>query len=307
MQWRYINSVRQFVKQPEFKQMIVAATLCVSLIGCSGPSVRPGADGPPIGGPAALDKTPDAIPRAEPLSKYGNPVSYEVFGEKYFVLPDSRGYKQRGRASWYGRKFHGKRTSSGEPYDMYGMTAAHRTLPLPTYVRVTNLDNGRQVVVRVNDRGPFHSNRIIDLSYTAAVKLDIIRHGTGRVEVEALDPATPPGTTAKKPAEHMPVALESRPIVSAQPPAPAEPEKAVIKEAPRTEYYLQAGAFSNKTNALKLIDRLKQAGLQSVELFETGLDRLFRVRVGPYADNDLLHDDRKRLLELGINSQINSY
>ena len=131
------------------------------------------------------------VPRAEPRSRYGNPRSYVVNGKQYFTLPSARGFVQRGIASWYGTKFHGRRTSSGEPYDMYKMTAAHKTLPLPTHVSVRNLATGREIVVRVNDRGPFHGDRILDLSYAAATKLGIARRGTGLVEVRALEPGTP--------------------------------------------------------------------------------------------------------------------
>lgn len=131
---------------------------------------------------------PDAVVKPEPYSKYGNPPSYEVNGKRYYTSKTSAGYIERGLASWYGTKFHGKRTSSGEAYDMYAMTAAHKTLPLPTYAEVTNLSNNKKVIVRINDRGPFHGDRIIDLSYTAALKLGIVGTGTGRVEVRALDP-----------------------------------------------------------------------------------------------------------------------
>jgi rare lipoprotein A len=142
--------------------------------------------------PADIALTPNPEVRDEPKSRYGNPVSYEVFGQRYFVLDSAEGYRERGYASWYGKKFHGRRTSSGEPYDMYKMTAAHRTLPLPSYVRVTHLGNGRSAIVRVNDRGPFHDDRIIDLSYAAAARLGMTEQGHARVEVEAL---TPPGGT----------------------------------------------------------------------------------------------------------------
>ncbi len=138
---------------------------------------------------ADLAGIPDAVPTEEPLSPYGNPPEYEVSGRTYHVMTTSEGYEAEGLASWYGSKFQGRRTSSGEPYDMYGMTAAHRTLPLPTYVEVTNLDNDRSVIVRVNDRGPFHDGRIIDLSYVAARKLGIVGVGTARVRVRALEPA----------------------------------------------------------------------------------------------------------------------
>lgn len=125
-------------------------------------------------------------PTAEPLSRYGNPATYHVAGQRYDVLTTASGYRQRGLASWYGTKFHSRRTSSGEHYDMYALTAAHRTLPLPTYVRVKNLKNGREAIVKINDRGPFHSGRIIDLSYGAAAKLGIFPQGTAPVEIEAL-------------------------------------------------------------------------------------------------------------------------
>ena len=138
--------------------------------------------------PDSKSLPPGPIPKVEPRSRYGNPSSYVVFGKTYYTLPSSEGYVERGIASWYGKKFHGRPTSSREPYNMYAMTAAHTQLPLPTYVLVTNLKNGKQIIVRVNDRGPFHDNRIIDLSYTAATKLDIVREGTGLVEVRALDP-----------------------------------------------------------------------------------------------------------------------
>ena len=137
----------------------------------------------------------DAVPRQEFKSRLGNPAFYDELGVRYRVLDTSDGYVERGLASWYGRNFHGRRTSAGEPYDMYAMTAAHKTLPLPTYVQVTDLDTGNRVVVRVNDRGPFVEGRIIDLSYVAAVKLGIATAGTARVEVRALDPPAvdPPG------------------------------------------------------------------------------------------------------------------
>jgi rare lipoprotein A len=146
------------------------------------------ADGAPAEIPADVANLPEPVPHAEPLSRYGNRSPYEVLGKTYTVLPSANGYVERGVASWYGTKFDGRATSNFEPYDIYQFTAAHRTLPLPSYARVTNLDNGRSVIVRINDRGPFHAGRLIDLSYAAAVKLGVNVHGTAPVEVRGIDP-----------------------------------------------------------------------------------------------------------------------
>jgi len=165
--------------------LLAAAMMAVS--GCAVVGY-PGGGPPSAAVPSSPEDVPDAVPRAEPPSAYGNNPEYEVAGVTYHVLKSAEGYVEEGIASWYGTEFQGKRTSSGEPYDMYAMTAAHRTLPLPTYVEVTNLENGKVVVVRVNDRGPFHSDRLIDLSYVAAQKLGIVKSGTARVRVRALIP-----------------------------------------------------------------------------------------------------------------------
>jgi rare lipoprotein A len=143
---------------------------------------------------------PDAVPKVEPMAKYGNMASYSVDGKLYYTKQDARGHVERGKASWYGTKFNGRRTSSGELYDMYAMSAAHKTLPLPCYVRITNLDNGRSAVVRINDRGPFHSNRVIDLSYAAATKIGVFPKGTAMVEVRGIDPAQPDSASGVTPA-----------------------------------------------------------------------------------------------------------
>ena len=220
----------------------------------------------------------DAVPRAEPKSKYGNPKSYAVFGERYYPLKSSTGYQQRGIASWYGKKFHGRRTSNGETYDMYAMTAAHKTLPLPTYVAVTNLDNGRRAVLRVNDRGPFHDNRIIDLSYAAATKLDIVRSGTGLVEVVAID------TTLTQPQGQANVVVAS-----------------VTR---RVKLYLQAGSFSIRANAARLQERLRLVSGELVKITDALVngDRVYRVRIGPLVD--VTHADRlvQILMATGIGS-----
>jgi rare lipoprotein A len=172
--------------------------LVLSLSGCIifSPSVPIEQDGAPPGPPPRWFKA--VIPKAEPLSRYGNPSTYTVRGKTYHVMKSARGYHVRGLASWYGTKFHRKRTSSGEPYNMYELTAAHKTLPLPTYLRVKNLDNGRETIVKVNDRGPFHSDRILDLSYGAAVKLGLFPGGVAHVELTAIVVNKPPPRPYKK-------------------------------------------------------------------------------------------------------------
>lgn len=231
--------------------------------------------GPPAGS-VDTSRVPDAVPRDEPRSRYGNPESYEVFGKRYYVMKDARGFRERGIASWYGEKFHGRRTSSGETYDMYAMTAAHKNLPLPTYVEVTNLKNGRRVIVRVNDRGPFHENRIIDLSYTAASRLDILTAGTGLVEVRAIDPGAPAAPAA----------------------APSAP---VIADSGRG-FYIQVGAFSARVNAERLLERLGRIGSVLAGVSETVADgqRLYRVRIGPLYDVAAADRVVAGLAQLGI-------
>lgn len=209
--------------------------------------------------PAVLDATPDAVPRPEPRSRNGNPAFYDVFGRRYFVLSSATGYVERGVASWYGPGFHEVRTSTGEPYDMYAMTAAHKTLPLPAYVRVTNLQNGRSVVVRVNDRGPFVGNRIIDLSYTAAARLDMLRDGTAIVEVRAVDPA--------------------HDAAGAQGAGVAAP-------AGSRELFIQAGAFSDPANAERMAARLRGGNFGRIFVRDNQIAgrRMYRVRIGPVPD-----------------------
>ena len=221
----------------------------------------------------------DAEPKVEPRARYGNPESYVVFGKRYYPMKSAKGYKERGIASWYGTKFHGRKTSSGEPYDLAKMTAAHKTLPLPTYAKVTNLKNGRSVIVKVNDRGPFHENRIIDLSYAAALKLGTKATGTGFVEVEAIDPTTwgrdAPATTVATPAP-----LPTAPI-QATPVAPAQRETTPAS----ARFYLQLGAFSSRANAEQLARRVRADGHGATEVSEiqTANALLYRVRLGPLA------------------------
>ncbi len=234
--------------------------------------------------PPDVSGVPDAEPRDEPRSRYGNPKHYEVFGKRYHVMDSAHGYSERGVASWYGEKFHGRRTSSGEIYDMYLMTAAHKTLPLPTYVRVTNLKNGSAVVVKVNDRGPFVYNRIIDLSYTAAKRLGIIENGTGLVEVEALHNAPAPPVVALTPLPEPPDTGPGAPLavetIEAQRPAVPDTEP-----GPDGEIFVQLGAFADPLNAQQLSERLQAEGFETVRVSAdpVGERMVYRVRIGPLA------------------------
>ncbi len=250
--------------------------LSLAVAGCSSAKVK---DGPPRAGSAAIrELPPDAVPRREPRSRYGNGPVYEVFGKRYRVMESSAGYSERGVASWYGKKFHGNLTSMREPYDMYPMTAAHKSLPLPSYVRVTNLRNNRSVIVRVNDRGPFVHNRIIDLSYSAALKLEMVGAGTSLVEVEAIDFERPRGDRPVRqttPAAPPPASAPTPVAVSA--PAPA-PEARV-----ENDIFVQVGAFGARENAERRLAQLRQAGIGIGFIAEdTGSDpNLYRVRIGP--------------------------
>ncbi len=226
--------------------------------------------------PVNISSIPDAVPKTEPLSKYGNPPFYVVDGHRYDVLNSSKGYVKRGIASWYGTKFHGQRTSSGESYDMYAMTAAHKTLPLPTYAEVTNLLNSRKVIVKINDRGPFKDNREIDLSYAAAAKLGIADTGTGLVEVRAIDPATYNTRTAHG----------------------TEP----VGHHRETDLYLQIGAFTQRANAKRLISRLSAASPPDTR-FTIDQDEntlLYRVRIGPIPNIDEADRMSEDLALMGI-------
>ncbi len=223
--------------------------------------------------PLDIASIPEPEPRDEPVSKYGNPPSYTVNGQTYRTLTSSAGYVERGIASWYGTKFHGRRTSSGETYDMYAMSAAHKTLPIPSYVRVTNLQNGRSLIVRVNDRGPFIDNRLIDLSYAAATKLGILDHGTGLVEVRAFSPDAP------------------------EEPAPQE-------TSPATKLYIQAGAFQSLDNAERLRTQLLDKITDEIEIIKTRLNDtvLYRVRIGPVADMGDADRLTRTLTRFGVTS-----
>ncbi|NND45779.1 MAG: septal ring lytic transglycosylase RlpA family protein [Xanthomonadales bacterium] len=249
------------------QRYLLMVALAMLLAACGGDRVRDGAD---QDGPSDItlrpDQVRDAEPRPEPRARYGNRSPYEVLGKRYTVLASSSGYREKGIASWYGSKFHGRRTSSGEPYDMHLATAAHRSLPLPTYAEVTNLDNGRKVVVKINDRGPFHPDRLIDLSYGAAVKLGMVATGTARVEVRAISFDEP------------------------QPPAPA------VKVADGT--FLQVGAFGQRDAAEDLAGRLMAERLQPVSIQQGG--GLWKVWIGPYLVDADIEFAANRVVELGF-------
>jgi rare lipoprotein A len=205
------------------------------------------------------------LPKSEPMSRYGNPESYMVSGRAYKIMRSSSGYKAKGMASWYGTKFHKQRTSSGEKYNMYAMTAAHRTLPIPSYIRVKNLNNGRTAIVRVNDRGPFHSNRLLDLSYGAARYLGVMPKGTAMVEIESIAPKSQ-------------------------------------KQAHVARYYIQAGAFQSTKFATILKNKVKKVTTAPI-LIEKH-HKKYIVEVGPFANKQLTDEVKQKLAKLGANKTI---
>jgi peptidoglycan lytic transglycosylase len=256
--------------------LVLAAALagCGSIPKSSGPD-KPGTfgkyysdDGPPAAVPDNLAEIPDAIPRDEPFHRFAN-RPYTVFGQTYVPMVDQQPTKERGLASWYGRKFHGQKTSSGETYDMFAMTAAHKTMPIPSYARVTNVKTGQSVVVRINDRGPFHSNRIIDLSYAAAARIGIAGAGSGLVEVERIVPG--PGVRGE--------ALQSTAVA---PPVLASVQTPLIAREP-AGLWLQLGAFSSLEGAESFRDHVARSLAWNLEPIDIARrDGVHRVRLGPY-------------------------
>lgn len=269
--------------------------LCVLLAACSAPQKAPVGKAKPPHNPndgryahekdfgpdedVDLSHVPDAVPRYEVRTRAGNKNPYTVLGKTYHLVSDETSYKERGYASWYGKKFNGHHTSNGEVYDMYAMTGAHKTLPIPSYVRVKNLDNGKSVVVRINDRGPFHHGRIIDLSYAAAQRIGIHRAGTGRVEVEIAlpnDAAPIPMRAGVK----SPVQVES-----ALPPGT----------------YLQLGAFSQKNAAQQFAASIGTKLTYPLTVHSAQQPKeIHRVRVGPFATAKSLQDARDQLARIKI-------
>lgn len=251
------------------------------LIGCATTKVHHryalDKDGPPDFD-VDISKIPDAIPKVEPLSKYGNPATYVANGHRYYVMKSAKDYQAKGIASWYGMKFHKQRTSSGEPYDLAAMTAAHTTLPIPTYVQVTNLQNGRHVIVKVNDRGPFEDKRLIDLSFAAAKKLGVTAHGTALVEVKAIDP------------------LQPQTVLNQPPPA----------EIGNPHLYLQLGAFALRENADHLAEKVKvwTTAPVLIKTAEHNGAPIYRVQIGPLANVDVSDDLHDKLKSAGLGTPI---
>ena len=236
-------------------------------------------DGPGERPPANLDQIADAEPKAEPLHRYAN-RPYQVFGKEYVPLAFVQPYRQRGTASWYGKKFHGQRTASGEPYDMYAMTAAHPTLPIPSYARVTRVATGRSVIVRINDRGPFHQGRMIDLSYAAALKLGFAYLGSAEVELESIEPGQAVTPTQQ-------AATTTPPAVATTPPAAAPTEQALPAPEQAVAVYVQVGAFSSRANAENLRSRVEgEFGWLKDTVQVLAIGNLWRLHVGPYRTQD---------------------
>ena len=261
-----------------FKRVLFILLSCLLLFSCGrlDKVIAPGDAAPDK--QVDVSTIPNAVPKNEPKSRYGNPESYVVFGKRYYVLDSSKNYVEKGIASWYGTKFHGRRTSSGETYDMYAMTAAHKTLPLPTYVQVKNLNNGKYIIVKVNDRGPFHENRIIDLSYTAAIKLDIIKKGTGLVEVRAIDPMRSTKNSL------------------------VNEKKNETSTNQDISFYIQVGTFGELENAEILKQKLSSLGDDLIKISNvvTSGKTLYRVRIGPITDTKLSDPIVAKLSSFGI-------
>jgi len=265
-------------------------------------------DGPGADIPVNLDAIPDAVPKNEPLHRYAN-RPYVALGKTYKPLTVAGKFKERGIASWYGKKFNGERTSSGETYDMYAMTAAHPTLPVPSYARVTNLATQKSVIVRINDRGPFLNDRVIDLSYTAAYKLGILGDGSAEVKVESLAAnASIIPMAASEP-------VQSKPLESSAPAAAADvPETELVPvalaslENSDNDVYLQLGAFESQQNAESFLARMRTELGNTGKQFKlsTTKDGLVRVHIGPYANQSEARSSAESLEgKLGFKPMVN--
>ena len=265
-------------------------------------------DGPSADVPAHLEATPDAVPKNEPLHRYAN-RPYVALGKTYKPLTVAGNFKERGIASWYGKKFHGERTSSGETYDMYAMTAAHPTLPIPSYARVMNLANQKSVIVRINDRGPFLNERVIDLSYTAAYKLGIVSNGSAEVEVESLAADAATNTIAAN-------TVQSQPLENSPPATPVSAASVTVAPAPITiasldssgaSVYLQLGAFKSQEGAESFMERMRnELGSTGKQLKLSNKDGLVRVHLGPYGSQSEARSNAESLeSKLGFKPMVN--
>lgn len=308
-----------------FSNILIGILLVSVIAACTSPGPRIIRSKPT---PVDLDNIPNPVPRYEAPSRYGNPASYEVFGRRYYTRSSNHGFSEQGIASWYGPNFHGKRTSSGEPYDMYKMTAAHKSIKLPAYVEVTNLTNGRRIIVRVNDRGPFHENRVIDLSYVAAAKLDLVRHGTGLVEIRVIDPANPQAhRTLPAPPKLTTRQQTTRKVAAPVSQATSVTPKEAIKPSrePQTgkqdyvgqqdfeplqidpvasdkQMFVQLGAFSDQQNALRLKQRVQGLLNRNIAVINDAKSgrALYKVRIGPVLDVDVADNIVHRLNSAGL-------
>lgn len=254
----------QYRLKSKIYRFIILFITIINLATCS--SIKDN-DGPPPY-PVDLSNAKEPIPKHEPKSKYGNPSTYKVLGKKYNTLNHSKNFTQTGVASWYGNKFHGRRTSSGEPYDMLAFTGAHKTLPLPTYATITNLDNNRSIIIKINDRGPFHDDRIIDLSYAAAAKLGVLAKGTANVKLTAINPA-----------DYVPNKINMM--------------------------QMQLGVFSEQRNAQKLVNNVTRIIEHPVKITNEhkGKKSVYKVHLGPFpADN--LTSIKSKLASIHISNPI---
>ncbi len=276
--------------------IVIAAIAAITIAGCSGSPSRPGKsggyyldDGPGNNPPANLDSIPEPVPKLEPVNKSAS-RPYAVLGHAYTPYAQLTPYQVRGLASWYGKRYHGQKTSIGETYDMYAMSAAHTTLPLPSYARVTNLANGRSVIVRLNDRGPFHEDRLIDLSWLAAQRLGLLGRGSGLVEVEAIIPGNEPPVAVTVPAPQEAPQLVQPANNAAPEPLPAATDSAaaaVLVTADPGGIYVQLGAFSVAQNADAFLRKMRiDLGWLAASIGLQGNGKLYRVRAGPYATRD---------------------
>jgi rare lipoprotein A len=307
------TTINSFIS-PRLAVLVIATMVAITLAACASspgrpPPSKPGGyyldDGPDPNPPDNLDAIPDAVPKIEPVNRFAS-RPYSVLGRSYRPYTELTPYKARGVASWYGKRYHGQKTSSGEPYDMYAMTAAHTVLPVPSYARVTNLANGKSVVVRINDRGPFHEDRLIDLSYVAAQHLGLLGRGSGLVEVEAIVPEAAPPASESVAAVREPLPSAPEPTPPAPEPVPAPSPASAPVSTEQGGIYVQLGAFASPENADGFLRRMRlDLGWLADSMNVYRKDNLFRVRAGPYANREAASRDAQRVQkELGFKALV---